>query len=231
MNITVQHLTKHYTSEKLGVTDLSFSLTTGEVMGLIGLNGSGKTTTMKLLCGLLKKDSGHINIFGQPPKKARALIAYHGDKDILYPWLSPKDGEKIMTSFFPDFDSTRYERLLNELEVPNKKNKEMSKGQKSRFRLALTLARKAKLYILDEPLSGVDIIARKNIVRTIISEWREDATMIMSTHEIESAQSLFESILILDKGKIALREKTKTLQDSGKNIVEIFEEVVKNERT
>lgn len=226
MNIKVSNLTKHYSGSDRGVTDLNFSISPGEVVGLIGLNGSGKTTTMKLICGLLNQDSGEIDVMGSAPREARGLIAFHGERDILYPWLTPQDGKKMMSSMFPDFEEDRYVQLLKDLDVPMARNDKMSKGQKSRFRLALTLSRKAKLFVLDEPLSGIDVLARRKIIKTLIEQWRDDASMLISTHEIESAQNLFESVIILNHGKLVLRQSTEEMRMEGHDLVSVFEKVV-----
>ena len=168
MIVSFNNVTKHYSSGE-GVTGLSFSLDRGQVIGLLGLNGSGKTTTMKIISGLLQPQSGSVEILGQTPRQGRRHIAFLGDRQSFPSWMAPKDMLRFMTTFYADFQPDRFQQVLKELEIPSKPLDAMSKGQRQKLKLAATIARTADLYLLDEPLSGIDLVARTGILKTLIA--------------------------------------------------------------
>ncbi|MFC2083354.1 ATP-binding cassette domain-containing protein, partial [Candidatus Bipolaricaulota bacterium] len=174
-----------------------------EVVGVLGLNGSGKSTLLKLVAGLLFPTAGHITVFDGTPRSKRASIVFLGENDALWPWMTPVDAERFMRNLYADFDATRFRKMLEALNVPRRKTKTMSKGERGRLRLAMALARNAKLYLLDEPLAGIDLISREKILSSIVQEWHTDETILLSTHEVAEAEGLFERVVYLREGRLA----------------------------
>ena len=221
----IENVTRRYGS-KDGVTDLNLSLEAGQAIGLLGLNGSGKTTTLKLLAGLLFPSQGKIEVVGKAPREARGQVAFLSDSDNLYGWLTPADAERLMLSLYPDFRVNRYKELLGFLEVPNQAYRTMSKGQRARLRLAMILAREAKLYLLDEPLGGIDLISRDRIMQTLVREWREDGVIVISTHEVAEAEGIFDRAVFLKEGRLVLDAMAEDLRSQGKSVKDAFLQVL-----
>ena len=221
----LEHVTKRYIKNE-GLRDLSLDFPAGEVVGVLGLNGSGKSTMLKLMAGLLFPTDGHIRVFDAPPRSKRASIVFMGENDALWPWMTPVDAERFMRNLYADFDSTRFREMLDALAVPRRKTKTMSKGERGRLRLAMALARNAKLYLLDEPLAGIDLISREKILSSIVQEWHTDETILLSTHEVAEAEGLFERVIYLREGRLALDVSAEALRENGKSVVDTFREVL-----
>ena len=205
-------------SKQDGLRPSSFKLNEGEIIGLFGLNGSGKTTTLKLLSGLLKPDSGRIEINQLTPRDSRDQISYLGDKESFYSWMTPLKLKDFMSGLFNNFNEQRFDELMEKLEVPQKRFEQMSKGQKQRLRLVATMARDAKLYLLDEPLSGIDLVSRELIIKTLISNWQEGACMLLSTHEIKEVENLFDRGIYLKDGEIISDVKSEDLRQNDSSL-------------
>ena len=221
----LDHVTKRYVKNE-GLRDLTLDFPAGQVVGVLGLNGSGKSTMLKLLAGLLFPTSGHVSVFDGQPRSKRSNIVFLGERDALWPWMKPTDAERFMGNLYADFDRTRFNELLDALEVPRRKTKTMSKGERGRLRLAMALARDAKLYLLDEPLGGIDLISREKILSSIVQEWHTDETILLSTHEVAEAEGLFERVIYLRDGKLALDVSAESLREGGKSVVDTFREVL-----
>ena len=206
--------------------DFTIAFPKGEVVGVLGLNGSGKSTMLKLLAGLLFPTSGRVTVFGGMPRVNRARVGYLGENDALYTWMTPADAERFMSGLYDDFDAVRYHELLDVLEVPRRKTKAMSKGERGRLRLAMALARDVKLYLLDEPLAGIDLLSREKIMTSLVREWHTDETILLSTHEVAEAESLFDRVLLLRQGRLALDANAEALRAEGKSVVVAFREVL-----
>lgn len=225
MLATLEHVTKRYVKNE-GLRDLTLQFPAGEVVGMLGLNGSGKSTLLKLMAGLLFPTTGRVTVFGGKPRVNRSQIVFLGETDVLWPWMTPKDAAKFMRNLYDDFDTKRFGELLEALEVPQRKTKTMSKGERGRLRLAMALARNAKLYLLDEPLAGIDLISRERILSSIVQEWHTDETIILSTHEVAEAEGLFDRAIYLRDGRLALDATAETLREGGKSVVDTFREVL-----
>ncbi len=221
----LEHVTKRYVKNE-GVRDLSLDFPAGEVVGVLGLNGSGKSTLLKLLAGLLFPTSGRVLAFDAPPRQRRSQIVFLGENDALWPWMTPADAERFMRDLYADFDPHRFADLLEALDVPRRKTKTMSKGERGRLRLAMALARGAKLYLLDEPLAGIDLISRERILSSIVQEWHTDETILLSTHEVAEAEGLFERVVYLKEGRLALDVSAESLRERGKSVVDTFREAL-----
>lgn len=210
-----------------GVSGLSFSVGKGEIIGLLGLNGSGKTTTMKIMSGLLRPQSGRVEVLGKSPREGRHHVAYLGDRQSFPSWMGPKDMCKFMATFYKDFSSEKFHQLLTDLGVPNKPLEAMSKGQRQKLKLAATMARKSDLYLLDEPLSGIDLVARTGILKTLIEYWDENSCVILSTHEINDVDPYMDRAIFLNaQGCIQADEKTENIRANGKSVADRFLELM-----
>ena len=153
-------------------------------------------------------------------------MVFLGENDTLWPWMTPANAERFMRNLYADFDVVRFRELLDALKVPRRKTKTMSRGERGRLRLAMALARNAKLYLLDEPLAGIDLISREKILSSIVQEWHTDETILLSTHEVAEAEGLFERVIYLREGRLALDVSAESLREGGKSVVDTFREVL-----
>ena len=221
----LENVTKRYRTIE-GVRDLSLDFPAGQIVGVLGLNGSGKSTMLKLIAGLLFPTAGAVTVFGGSPRGHRSRTVFLGETDTLWPWMTPADASRFMEGLYSDFEPVRFNELLDALEVPRRKTKAMSKGERGRLRLAMVLARSAQLYLLDEPLAGIDLISREKIMTSLVREWHTDETILLSTHEVAEAEGLFERAVYLRDGRLALDVPAETLRQEGKSVVQTFKEVL-----
>ena len=225
MIVSFNNVTKHYSSGE-GVTGLSFSLDRGQVIGLLGLNGSGKTTTMKIISGLLHPQSGSVEILGNTPREGRGHIAFLGDRQSFPSWMAPKDMQRFMETFYSDFQRDKFQQVLKELDIPEKPLDAMSKGQRQKLKLAATIARTADLYLLDEPLSGIDLVARTGILKTLIANWNEESSVVLSTHEIKDIDPYLDRAIFLDNGCLKADEQAEDIRVGGRSVSDRFLELM-----
>ena len=222
-------LCKYYGSVK-ALDGVDLHLEEGRIVGLLGPNGSGKTTLIKLASRLLVPTRGEVRICGELPSPVtKAMVSYLPDRNYLPDWMKAGDLLDMYEDFFDDFDRSRAMDMLNalniDLDMPLKK---MSKGTKEKVQLILTMSRHAKLYLLDEPIAGVDPAARDFILRTIISNYDETATVLISTHLIADVENVLDEAIFLKEGKIVLHQNVDELRDTtGKSVDEYFREVFK----
>lgn len=220
-------LTKQY-SKNRGLNGLDIEIKTGRIVGLLGPNGSGKTTFIKIAAGILRYTSGKILIDGKEPGKySKSIVAYLPDTNFLYKWMKIKDAMKFYSEMFSDFDNEKCIELLEFMNLDtNDKVVSLSKGMLEKLNLSLTLSRKAKLYILDEPLGGVDPTAREKIINAILDNFKEDSSMIITTHLVNDIEKLFDDVMFISEGKIILEGNAEELRISkGKSIDELYREV------
>lgn len=220
-------LTMRY-GKTLALDAVDLTLMPGRIVGLLGPNGSGKTTMIKLANGLLQPTSGEILIAGNAPgPKSKSLVAYLPDRDFLPPYMNVTQLLEFYSDFFADFDRERAEKLLDSLGFePKQKLKAMSKGTKEKIQLVLTMSRRAKIYLLDEPIAGVDPAARDFIIRTIIGNYAEDALVVISTHLIADIETVLDEVVFLKKGHIVLHKQSdEVIAENGKDIDHVFREV------
>ncbi len=225
MLISLDSVTRRF-GKTVAVKDLTLALPAGEVVGLLGTNGAGKSTTLKLMAGLLYPDAGVVRLENKPPRAARGEIAFLPERGQMYEWLDPKAAKSLFSTLYPDFRPQRFDELLAQLEVPRRSLAQMSKGQRARFLLAAALARKARLYLLDEPLGGVDLITRDRILAALVSEWREDATYLLSTHEVAEAEGIFDRAVFMKEGRVVLNVSAEELRARGQSVAQAFREVL-----
>ena len=224
-----KNLSKHY-SGKRALANIDLQLGSGCIVGLLGPNGSGKTTMIKLAEGLLQATEGEILINGEKPGAGtKAQIAYLPDREYLPDYMTVEQLLKFYGDFFKDFDSERARDMLKSLSIDtSQKLKKLSKGTKEKVQLILTMSRDAKIYILDEPIAGVDPAARDYILKTIISNYCPDSLVIICTHLIADIESVLDEVVFLKEGRVVLHRNADELRmETGKNIDGLFREVFK----
>lgn len=224
--IRIENLKKSY-GRKLVLDDVSFSLGENQIIGLLGPNGCGKTTLIKTMTGLIKDYSGNIFIDGEKPGvHTKSVIAYLPEKSYLPDWMKPSDAINYFADFYSDFDVRKAEQMISDFDLDMKqKIKTMSKGQQEKISLILVMSRRAKLYILDEPLGGVDPAARDAILSLIMNNYAENSTVLMSTHLIHDIEPVLDRALMISKGKLVLNADVEKIKQEGRTVEDIFKEV------
>ena len=220
-------LTKRY-SNKTALDAVDLKLAPGHIVGLLGPNGSGKTTLIKLANGLLTPTSGEIRIDGlKPCAQTKAIVSYLPERNALPEWMSVEQAIDFYADFYADFRRDAANEMVMQLGLePGQRIKTMSKGMKEKLQLILIMSRKAKLYLLDEPIGGVDPAARDYILRTILGNYSEDATVLISTHLIADVEQVLDEVIFLREGHIELHESVDTIRDEkGKSVDALFREV------
>ena len=210
--------------------NVNIQLQPGRVVGLLGPNGSGKTTLIKLANGLLTPSEGQILIYGQRPGPAtKALVSYLPDKLHLPEWMSAEQLINMYADFYADFDREKAGEMLARLDLSSRKKlSQMSKGTKEKVQLILTMSRKAKLYLLDEPIGGVDPATRDYILDTIIRNYDPDAVVMISTHLISDVENVLDEVIFVNQGKILLQSGVDEIREKhGKSVDALFREVFK----
>ena len=209
---------------------VNMSVQAGRVIGLLGPNGSGKTTLIKLANGLLTPDEGEILINGsRPGTESKAIVSYLPDKQVLPEWMSTKQLMDMYCDFYADFDRQRAENMLAQLGLSEKQRVgQMSKGTKEKVQLIMVMSRKARLYLLDEPIGGVDPATRDYILNTIIKNYEEDASVIISTHLISDVENILDDVIFINRGQISLQASVDDIREQyGKSVDALFREVFK----
>ena len=205
MLLECNSLAKYY-GRKPAVRNISLNLETGRVYGLLGPNGSGKTTWMKMVSGLVKAWKGDITYQGHALNyHDKAEIAYMSTEPFFYSFMKIKDVGSYYADFFADFDKDRFYRLLDRMELdPRDKTRTLSSGMAAKLKLAATLARDAKLYLLDEPLNGIDLVARDRIMETITETSSPANTIVMSTHLVDEIEGTINGAIFVKEGEVVL---------------------------
>ncbi|MGG3030089.1 ABC transporter ATP-binding protein [Bacillus stercoris] len=225
MEIKLEHVSKKY-GRHTAVNDVSFTLSSGRIYGLIGANGSGKSTTLKMMAGLLFPTSGFVKVDGkQATRDMVRQTAYLTELDMFYPDFTVKDMVNFYQSQFPDFQTEQAYRLLNEMQLaPEKKIKKLSKGNRGRLKIVLALARQADVILLDEPFSGLDPMVRDSIVNSLVSYIDfEQQIVVIATHEIDEIETLLDEVIILANGeKVAQREVEDIREQEGMSVLQWF---------
>ena len=210
--------------------NVNLTIEPGRVIGLLGPNGSGKTTLLKLANGLLTPTGGEILIDGDAPGKAsRSLVSYLPDKPYLADWMKVRQLLDFFEDFYDDFDRDRAMEMLLRLNIgENMRIKEMSKGTREKTQLILVMSRKAKLYLLDEPIGGVDPATRDYILDTIIRNYNPEAAVVISTHLIADVEQVLDDVIFIDKGTIVLQSSVDEIREErGMSVDQYFREVFK----
>ncbi|MEA1912459.1 MAG: ABC transporter ATP-binding protein [candidate division WOR-3 bacterium] len=224
--IEIEDLVKKYGSI-YAVRGISLEIEDGSFVGLVGPNGSGKTTLLKLIFGYCRPSYGKIKINGEDPGvRTKSFVAFFPEIDSLYPWIRARGIINWYSSFFDDWDKEKEKNLIQVLNIPTSRYvAHLSKGMRARLKLVLTLSRNAKIFLLDEPLSGIDPSSRDMIISAILKSYREDQTLILSTHIVSEAEVLFDRTIFLKDGSVMIDGESDDLREKyGKSINEIFKE-------
>ncbi len=220
-------LTKRYGS-KTALDGVSFSLERGRIVGLLGPNGSGKSTLIKLANGLLTPSAGEIRISGLlPGTETHAMVSYLPERTYLSDWMTANDLLKFFDSFYEDFNLDKAAQMLTHLGIqPKDTLKTMSKGTKEKIQLVVVMSREAELYLLDEPIGGVDPAARDYILNTILTNYSENSTVLISTHLISDIERVLDDVIFLNQGQITLHKTVDDIRSEyGKSVDALFREV------
>lgn len=227
--LTCNNLTKSFGMKK-AINNISLDIGKGKFIGLLGPNGSGKSTFIKLCNNLLTPTSGELLIGGyKPGVETKKIVSYLPEKTYLNDWMKVSQIIAFFKDFYEDFNTEKAYDMLKRLHIdPNDKLKTMSKGTKEKVQLILVMSREAELYLLDEPIGGVDPAARDYILDTIISNYNENATVILSTHLISDIEKVLDEVIFIKDGQIVLTKTVDEVRDeSGKSIDALFREVFK----
>lgn len=229
--IKVRNLNKSYDKGHLILNDVSFDIPAGKIVGLLGPNGCGKTTLLKILSGCIHDYSGTIVVNGHAPGViTKATTAFLPDTTYLADWFRTIDAIDYFNDFFFDFDRIKALEFVHRFNLnPNQPIKTMSKGMQEKVQLLLIMSRAAKLYLLDEPLGGVDPAARESILNMIMNNYAEKSTLLLSTHMVNDLESTFNHILILGHGRVLVNTSVDNVRHSGKTLEEVFKEVIGND--
>ncbi|MBE5850000.1 MAG: ABC transporter ATP-binding protein [Lachnospiraceae bacterium] len=227
--LKVNSLTKKY-GNLTALNNLNFELESGHIIGLLGPNGSGKTTLIKIICGLLVPSAGEVTVKGNPiGVESKKVISYLPDTTYLGKSASVEGTINYFKDFYEDFDENRAYDMLGKLGIdPRAKFRTLSKGTKEKVQLILVMSRRADLYILDEPIAGVDPAARDYILNTIISNYDENASILISTHLISDIENILDEVIFLKQGNIVRFSSVDEIRSSeGKSVDGLFREVFK----
>lgn len=227
MNLKTLSLTKKY-SAATAVDSATITLEPGRIYGLLGPNGSGKSTFMKLAAGLVHPTSGEIRIMGEPiSEKSRAHVVYMPTEAYFYSYMTVRQVGVFHTDFYTDFSAETYQRLVTSMGLNmDMKVSSLSSGMSAKIKLAAAAARSAQIIMLDEPLNGIDLLARDEVMSTIIQIANENNTILLSSHLIDVMESILDKVIFIKQGRIAMQGDAEALRgEHGKSIVDIYKEV------
>ncbi|MCC2346419.1 ABC transporter ATP-binding protein [Bacillus anthracis] len=225
--LKIENLWKRY-GLKAVIRELNIEITEGKIIGLVGDNGSGKTMLMKMIAGLQHPSEGSITVAGEKVGlKTKEIVSFMSDKSVFDEWMTVKDSLFFYRDFYKDFDIQKAVDTIVEFKIPlEERITALSKGMVEKLQIILTFSRRAKLYVLDEPLGGIDLVSREHVLDLILQFYREDCTMLISTHLINEIENIFDEVIFLKDGEIVLYENVEDLRfQRGKAVHELFKEV------
>ena len=225
--IEIKNLQKKYGNKEV-LKELNVTISSGQIVGLLGPNGCGKTTLLKTIVGLIKDYTGSILIDNNPPNTyTKSIVSYLPEKTYLSNWMTVKDAFSLFSDFYTDFNMQKARDMADSLNLEEKqKISTMSKGMQEKVQLILVMSRESKIYILDEPIGGVDPAARDYILSTILKNYSSESSILLSTHLIHDVERIFDKVLFLKNGKIEIDEYVDTIREQkGMSIDALFREV------
>lgn len=229
--LEIKNLTKTYgNSPALG--GISFTVPPGKIVGVLGPNGSGKTTLIKIIMSLLSGHTGEVSITGLPPgTEANKIISYLPDVGHLPPWFTAREAVSLFADYYTDFEKSRAEQMLTSMKIPlDKKIKKLSRGMQEKVQIALVMSRRAKLYLLDEPIGAVDPASREFILDTILRNFPEGSSILLSTHIIADIEPVLDIAIFLKEGEIVLNDEVDNIRESKNTSLDnLFREMFRNE--
>jgi ABC-2 type transport system ATP-binding protein len=227
--LTCNNLSKSF-GNKQALKNINLNIERGRIIGLLGPNGSGKSTFIKLCNDLLKPTSGELQIMGNiPGVETKKVVSYLPEQTYLNDWMKVSELVQMFQDFYQDFNREKAYDMLKRLNIsPTERLKTLSKGTKEKVQLILVMSREAQLYLLDEPIGGVDPAARDYILDTILGNYQENATIIISTHLISDIEKILDDIIFLKDGQVVLTKSVDEIRDeNGKSVDSLFREVFK----
>lgn len=225
--LKIENLWKRY-GLKAVIRELNIEITEGKIIGLVGDNGSGKTTLLKMIAGLQHPSEGSITIVGKKVGlETKEIVSFMSDKPVFDDWMTVKDSLFFYRDFYKDFDIQKEVDTIAEFKIPlEEKIIALSKGMVEKLQIILTFSRKAKLYVLDEPLGGIDLVSREHVLELILQFYREDCTILIATHLIGEVENIFDEVIFLKDGESVLHENVEELRfQRGKAVTDLFKEV------
>lgn len=225
--IQINNLNKSYGMKHV-INDMNLELEGGKIVGLLGPNGSGKSTLIKMLGGVLKANSGEILIDGKPVSvETKKIVSYLPERTYLSPSMKVKEAIRMFEDFYEDFKRERAEEMLGKLNISvNDTIKSLSKGTREKVQLVLVMSRDAKVYLLDEPMGGVDPATRDYILKTILTNYNENACVLISTHLISDVEKVLDEVVFIQNGNVILNETVDEIRENkGKSVDALFREV------
>ncbi|WP_188017004.1 ABC transporter ATP-binding protein [Paenibacillus antarcticus] len=225
--LQMNSITKSYGS-KFALNDVSLEIGPGKIVGLLGSNGSGKSTLMKMVTGLLQPTRGTLTVTGLPVGlKSKALVSFMPDRPLTESWMKVRDAITFFQEFYDDFDIVKAREMLQFMKLnESDRVSVLSKGMSERLQLTLALSRDARLYLLDEPIGGVDPVARGKILDAIVEYYNEDSSIIISTHLVRDIERIFDEVVFIREGEIVMHEEVENIRIKyGKSVDDMFKEV------
>ncbi|WHY30490.1 ABC transporter ATP-binding protein [Bacillus wiedmannii] len=225
--LKIENLWKRY-GLKAVIRELNVEITEGKIIGLVGDNGSGKTTLLKMIAGLQHPSEGSITIAGKKVGlETKEIVSFMSDKPVFDNWMTVKDSLFFYRDFYKDFDIQKAVDTIAEFKIPlEERITALSKGMVEKLQIILTFSRKAKLYVLDEPLGGIDLVSREHVLELILQFYREDCTILIATHLIGEVENIFDEVIFLKDGESVLHENVEELRfQRGKAVTDLFKEV------
>ncbi|PEP30057.1 ABC transporter [Bacillus wiedmannii] len=225
--LKIENLWKRY-GLKAVIRELNIEITEGKIIGLVGDNGSGKTTLLKMIAGLQHPSEGSITIAGKKVGlETKEIVSFMSDKPVFDDWMTVKDSLFFYRDFYKDFDIQKAVDTIAEFKIPlEEKITALSKGMVEKLQIILTFSRKARLYVLDEPLGGIDLVSREHVLELILQFYREDCTILIATHLIGEVENIFDEVIFLKDGESVLHENVEELRfRRGKAVTDLFKEV------
>ncbi|MCP9278274.1 ABC transporter [Bacillus wiedmannii] len=225
--LKIENLWKRY-GLKAVIRELNIEITEGKIIGLVGDNGSGKTTLLKMIAGLQHPSEGSITIAGKKVGlETKEIVSFMSDKPVFDDWMTVKDSLFFYRDFYKDFDIQKAVDTIAEFKIPlEEKITALSKGMVEKLQIILTFSRKARLYVLDEPLGGIDLVSREHVLELILQFYREDCTILIATHLIGEVENIFDEVIFLKDGESVLHENVEELRfQRGKAVTDVFKEV------
>lgn len=230
MNVlTCKDVCKRY-GKQPALSGVSLNVEAGHIVGLLGTNGSGKTTLIKLICGLLTADEGTISVCGmRPGKDTHAIVSYLPERAVLPEWMSVQQVLDFYADFYSDFTKDAAQEMIAHLGLDMKQRiRQMSKGTREKVQLITVMSRKARLYLLDEPIGGVDPATRDYILNTIIGNYNPEASIVISTHLIADVEKILDDVIFIDRGCVVLNSAVDSIREErGTSVDALFREVFK----
>jgi ABC-2 type transport system ATP-binding protein len=224
--IEMKDVRKYYGTAATGLSRVTLEIKTGEIVGLLGENGSGKTTMLKAIMGLTELTEGQVLIDGKPPAEMYKDMAFITEEGSYFPEMTPREYGEFLSVFFDRFDTERYEKLLKFFELEDyKKIKTFSNGQKAKLEISAGFAKRAKYILMDEPFLGKDTLTRRDFLKLMISSLREDETILISTHQLNEIENFIDRAIILRYGLVKADFCMDEIKEQGKSLSDIMMEV------